>query len=342
MDELYGISALIGIFCNLVATHLLFFISKGRRRYSNRLLAIVLLEAGGYFLIRLLLLSGSLKRSVSIDWIMGTLLFSIIPCSIIYIRSVLRQKIWLIGYSILIGLVIAGPLLPEPWVGAMAYAILGGGLLLRPGILFGVPEPLPVSAGDAELQGVGAAAPPDAAPQEATPQAEVRRLPEDAEVRRLPEDAEAGLSPEDAEAGSSPDETAPENAAPQPEISKPLFDEAELEEHMTRISAFVSAHQPFKKKGLTLAALAVELSLPQHRLSYIIKHGYKRQFNDFINHHRVEYIKEKMSSYDDWKTMTLDAVGLDAGFSSRSTFFSVFKKFTGQTPSEFVRRLKEK
>jgi AraC-like DNA-binding protein len=372
MNELYGILALLGIFCSLVTTYLLFFISKGSRRYSNRLLAIVLLEAGGYFLIRLLLLSGSIRESVPINWVSGVLLFSIAPCSVIYIRSVRRQRTWLICYAVLVSLIGLGPFLAKPWIGAMAYAFLCGGLLLKPGILFGGSGSLPVSSGESasrvmpavngekavpEPEAVKASLPPKevkaaVSPEEvktaispeevkaAISRKEVKAATpaEEGRTETLPEDEKAATSAEDTKAVTSPEDATTETG---PEISKPLFDETQLQEQMTRVSTFISANHSFKRKGLTLAGLAVELSIPQHRLSYIIKHGYKQQFNDFINQHRVDYIKEKMSSCDDWKKMTLDAVGLDAGFSSRSTFFAVFKKITGQTPSEFARRLKE-
>ncbi len=441
MNELYGISALIGTFCGLVTIYLLFFISKGPRRYSNRLLAIVLLVSGGYFLIRLLLLSGPVRGSVSIDQIAEALYLLITPCSLIYIRSVISgqrswlpgngwyllpivcglvincipqglvpiplresmrdilagscllfqwvlllhninqsgskevphwglSKRWLIGYSVLISLIGLGPLLPvfsgpekEPWVSAIAYALLSGGLLLKPGILFGAAESLGVSSDGSALPDARASAGENTAPQpdrgtaipqpdrdvaalsqeeeNAAPVAEdagTVSSPEVVETTLLAEEAMAALPAEDPTAAPLPEDETTEDHS---DISKPLFDEARLREQMTRVSAFISAHQTFKKKGLTLAGLAVELSIPQHRLSYIIKNGFQQQFNDFINRYRVDYIKEKMSSRDDWKNMTLDAVGLDAGFSSRSTFFGVFKKLTGQTPSEFARQLKE-
>ncbi len=133
----------------------------------------------------------------------------------------------------------------------------------------------------------------------------------------------------------------PASPGPDPLLVKPLFSDTLLQEHMTRISAHVRDRQIFKTKGLTLIGLARELALPQHHLSYILKYGYQQQVNDFINLHRVNYIRERMTSEEEWKMMTLEAIALDAGFASRSTFFTVFKKHTGQTPAEFARELDE-
>ncbi len=55
---------------------------------------------------------------------------------------------------------------------------------------------------------------------------------------------------------------------------------------------------------------------------------------ELINFHRVKYAKEKITSgYLD--QYTLDALGKEAGFSSRTTFFNAFKKELGQSPTAF-------
>lgn len=119
---------------------------------------------------------------------------------------------------------------------------------------------------------------------------------------------------------------------------KPPVDEYQLQEYANQIGETITKEALFKKKGLTLALLAQELSIPAHHLSYMLRHFYQQQFNDFINQYRVNYIKEMMCT-EVWIKMTLDAHATDAGFSSRSTFFAVFKKQTGLTPTEYARQL---
>jgi len=63
-------------------------------------------------------------------------------------------------------------------------------------------------------------------------------------------------------------------------------------------------------------------------------------FNDFINKLRVEEAK-KMLNDKKFSNYTTVAIGLESGFNSKSTFFAVFKKHTGVTPSEFKNSLKK-
>lgn len=65
----------------------------------------------------------------------------------------------------------------------------------------------------------------------------------------------------------------------------------------------------------------------------------KRNFYDLVNSYRVEEAKRllldpKNSNY------TILSVGFEAGFNSKTTFNTVFKKFTGLSPTEFKERKK--
>ena len=57
-------------------------------------------------------------------------------------------------------------------------------------------------------------------------------------------------------------------------------------------------------------------------------------FSDYINSLRIEQAK-KLLSDDSFDQYTIVAIGLESGFNSKSTFYTAFKKFTSQTPSEF-------
>ncbi|MBL8172151.1 MAG: AraC family transcriptional regulator, partial [Acidobacteria bacterium] len=59
-----------------------------------------------------------------------------------------------------------------------------------------------------------------------------------------------------------------------------------------------------------------------------------QSFTDLINAYRVEDAKRRLLD-PTWKHYSILAIAEEAGFSSKSTFNAVFKKHTGQTPSEF-------
>lgn len=125
---------------------------------------------------------------------------------------------------------------------------------------------------------------------------------------------------------------------PSAKAPKRPIDDDILHEYAERIGNTIQDRQLFKKKGLTLAILAQDLGIPAHHLSYMLRHFFKQQFNDFINRYRVAYIKDRMQEKA-WIKMTLEAHATEAGFSSRSTFFTAFKRLTGVTPSEYARVL---
>jgi AraC-like DNA-binding protein len=52
-----------------------------------------------------------------------------------------------------------------------------------------------------------------------------------------------------------------------------------------------------------------------------------------VNDYRVDSVKKMLS--DPANRFSIEAIGYDCGFSSKSSFFSVFKNLTGQTPQEY-------
>nr|WP_255484542.1 helix-turn-helix domain-containing protein [Pedobacter sp. AK017] len=98
---------------------------------------------------------------------------------------------------------------------------------------------------------------------------------------------------------------------------------------------------PFRQQGFVINELALALKMPLHHLSYVLNNHYKQRFTDFINSFRIDYVKMRMES-GDWRSLTLEGLAKESGFSSRSTFSVSFKKFTGVTPSQYLQLRKSK
>jgi AraC-like DNA-binding protein len=92
--------------------------------------------------------------------------------------------------------------------------------------------------------------------------------------------------------------------------------------------------KPFLDPKLNLNQLAEKIEISTHNLSEIINTKLKQNFYDFINSYRVEEAK-KLITEDEEGKYNLLAHGFDAGFSSKSAYYSSFKKFTGMTPAQF-------
>ncbi|UPT72306.1 MAG: helix-turn-helix domain-containing protein [Flavobacterium sp. JAD_PAG50586_2] len=60
----------------------------------------------------------------------------------------------------------------------------------------------------------------------------------------------------------------------------------------------------------------------------------KTSFPDYINQLRIKEAQYYLK-HPDFSNYTLVAIGLEAGFASKTTFNNTFKKVTGMTPSEY-------
>ncbi|ACL01739.1 transcriptional regulator, AraC family [Desulfatibacillum aliphaticivorans] len=83
---------------------------------------------------------------------------------------------------------------------------------------------------------------------------------------------------------------------------------------------------------LNLAGLADMLSLSPHQLSEFLNERVQTDFRSFINSFRVEEAKKLLVQEPDKNVLT---ICYDVGFGSKSTFNNVFKKETGQTPTQY-------
>ncbi|MET0395017.1 MAG: helix-turn-helix domain-containing protein [Chitinophagaceae bacterium] len=116
-----------------------------------------------------------------------------------------------------------------------------------------------------------------------------------------------------------------------------LFNAELVAQYASRIEQHLETHQSFRRKGLNITQLAGDLEMPVHHLSYVLNSYYKQRVNDFINQYRVNYVLRRLKE-GDWQNMKLEALGAEAGFSSRTTFFVTFKKMTGLTPAEYAKQ----
>ena len=96
----------------------------------------------------------------------------------------------------------------------------------------------------------------------------------------------------------------------------------------------IRVEEIFTNKNLKVSDLAAALDIGEKELSSFIHDHYARSFSDYINHLRVEKVKE-LIHLEDHKNYTLIALAEIAGFSSKSSFNAVFKKITGLTPSQY-------
>ncbi|NII27913.1 helix-turn-helix domain-containing protein [Pseudoflavitalea sp. X16] len=103
-----------------------------------------------------------------------------------------------------------------------------------------------------------------------------------------------------------------------------------------QLEKYLRESQAYTEKNISLASLAAALEITTHKLSSLLNSHYQLNFVDFINTYRINHIKEQMVLPENMQSYTIEALAYDAGFSSRSAFYSSFKKLTGKSPVEYA------
>jgi AraC-like DNA-binding protein len=105
-------------------------------------------------------------------------------------------------------------------------------------------------------------------------------------------------------------------------------------EHIEEFEKFIKTDKHYLDSNLSLEFVAVNLNLNKSYLSRLINQELGISFTDYVNELRIEEAKRYLSN-PDFENYTLVAIGLEAGFNSKTAFNTSFKKFAGMTPSEY-------
>src|SRR5262249_57920141 len=90
----------------------------------------------------------------------------------------------------------------------------------------------------------------------------------------------------------------------------------------------------YRDSALTLQALADEVGATPHMLSQVLNLHLRKSFFVFVNSYRAEALMAALADPSQRHRGVLE-LALEAGFNSKSTVNSFFKRHTGLTPSAF-------
>ena len=119
-----------------------------------------------------------------------------------------------------------------------------------------------------------------------------------------------------------------------PKYATSSLKDVEKEKLMKRLTKFMENEKPYLNENLNLKELANKLETTSNILSQIINEKFNKNFYEFINGYRINEVKSLLSD-PKYSHYSLLGIAFECGFNSKSTFNSVFKQFTGKTPSEF-------
>ena len=129
----------------------------------------------------------------------------------------------------------------------------------------------------------------------------------------------------------------------EPQASKTRYARSKLKEadaHYIneRLLAYMEDTQPYLDHQLCLRQLAEMLDVNANYLSQVINERHGRNFFEFVNHYRVNALKEKLEDPSN-RQFTILSLAFECGFNSKTTFNTAFKRLTGQTPSQYLREV---
>lgn len=108
---------------------------------------------------------------------------------------------------------------------------------------------------------------------------------------------------------------------------------------MSRIFSFVVGQKQYTSPGFNLEILSEHLGINRKYLSKAINNATGKNFNTYINEYRVKEAIRLLS--DPANTLlSVDDIGMQVGFSNRSSFYESFRKMTGISPSQFKKTRK--
>ncbi len=113
--------------------------------------------------------------------------------------------------------------------------------------------------------------------------------------------------------------------------------DADAEQIHHQLKKLMADEAPYKNPDLTLNDLARRIGVHPNHLSQVINSKENKSFYDLINEQRVQAFI-KCVAEPSQQQFTLLGIALDCGFNSKASFNRNFKKYTGQTPSDFLKK----
>jgi AraC-like DNA-binding protein len=115
----------------------------------------------------------------------------------------------------------------------------------------------------------------------------------------------------------------------------PLTD-LQKRQYLAQLEKIMSEQKPFLDPMLTLPQLARKAHIPPRYLSQVLNETLEQSFFDYINSRRIEESKRLLREKSLQGATVLEIL-LEVGFNSKSSFNSAFKRYTGMTPTAFIR-----
>ncbi len=109
--------------------------------------------------------------------------------------------------------------------------------------------------------------------------------------------------------------------------------------YFEKLETLCRQHQIYKDSTLDRDKVAEMLGISSGYVSQLVNSMTDDNFTIYINGYRVQEVKDMIAN-PEFDNYSLLAIGLEAGFSSKTTFHNTFKKLTGVTPNTYKKAIK--
>ena len=103
---------------------------------------------------------------------------------------------------------------------------------------------------------------------------------------------------------------------------------------ITELYALMDEEKLYKNPLLNRLDLATRLGTSEGYLSQVINQEINKSIIQFVNKYRIEAAKELLNN-PVFNKYSVEAIGMEAGFKSKSAFYSTFNTNTGISPGAF-------
>lgn len=128
----------------------------------------------------------------------------------------------------------------------------------------------------------------------------------------------------------------PEAIIPKTKYIRSRLTVQEKELILERLKVYLNdISKPYLNPNISLHKVALSIDINPIELSQVINEMIGQNFNDYINTFRVNEAKSILAS-PEYEKFTIETIAKMAGFNSKSTFYSAFKRNLGVNPKEFI------
>jgi len=106
--------------------------------------------------------------------------------------------------------------------------------------------------------------------------------------------------------------------------------------YLKKLNDLMQEEALFKNANLKSSDVAKRVQLTTHQFSQLLNDNLGKSFPVFMNEYKISEAKIMMKEK---RNLTLEAIGYECGFNSKSSFYTTFKKIEGTTPAKFREQL---